>query len=164
VPEWLPGLAEALAGQRIDVREMSSVVSVEELYRHREKLAANPDQTFYGRWARWFFADSASRTIALFSETTVAGYVQRRIEDNTRESLLEATLLSGTNALAFARRAENLSVPFKLGPHFARAIPEDAEWFSRYATNLAPNDREVRQIRKTVVETLQRSGNKAEAK
>lgn len=84
-------------------------------------------------------------------------YVQSRIEDNTRERLREATLLSATNALTFARLAENLSAVQRSGPHKARAIPEDAEWFSRYATNLAPNGMEILRIRASVVEKLGRT-------
>lgn len=157
VPEWLPALAEAVAGQSINSEEVSTVVSVEELYRLRQKLAANTGSSHYERWARWFFADGASRTISPSSETSVPEYVQRWLEDNTRESLQEATLLSATNALAFARLAENLSVVQKSGPHRARAFPEDADWFSRYATNLAPGDPEILRIRNLVLDRLQQS-------
>jgi WD40 repeat protein len=154
VPEWLPGLAEAVAAQRIDADESGQAVPVEDLYRLRRRLASNQEQTPYGRWARWFFADGASRSISPASDLNVPEYVKRRIEDNTRESLYEATLLSGTNAIAFARYAEHLSATHKLGPYTTRALPEDAEWFSRYATNLAPNDPEALRIRGQVLERL----------
>jgi hypothetical protein len=159
VPDWLPELAESVAGEHIDAKDVSHVVSVEKLYQLRQKLTANDAPTYYHRWARWFFADSASRAISPSSATPLSEYVQRRIDENTRESLREATLLSVTNAIAFARLAENLSTTQKSGPHQARAFPEDAEWFSRYATNLAPSDPEVRRIRGSVIETLQRSTN-----
>ncbi|MBI2926983.1 MAG: serine/threonine protein kinase [Verrucomicrobia bacterium] len=157
VPEWLPELAEAIAGQRLDDQEVCAVVSVAELYRLRQKRSANLEQTSYGRWARWFFQDSASRAISPLSETTVPEYVRRRIEDDTRESLQEATLLSATNALAFARLADHLIAPRRTGPHLARAVPEDADWFSRYATNLAPHDPEVLASRQSVIEKLRES-------
>jgi hypothetical protein len=159
VPEWLPTLAEAVAAQRIDADESGRVVPVAELFGLREKLAANPHQNYYGRWARWFFADGASRTISPTSDTTVPEYVRRRIEDNTRESLHEATLLSATNVIAFARYAENLSASQRSGPHKARAVPEDAEWFSRYATNLASNHPEALRIRNLVLERLKPGPN-----
>jgi WD40 repeat protein/serine/threonine protein kinase len=153
-PEWLPALAEAVAAQRIDADDSGQAVPLEEHYRLRQRLASNREQSHYGRWARWFFADGASRAISPASVVTVPEYVQRRIEDNTRESLHEATLLSGTNVIAFARYAEHLSTSHKLGRFTTRAVPEDAEWFSRYATNLAPNDPEALRIRGQVFERL----------
>jgi hypothetical protein len=51
VPDWLPALAEAIAGQHIDAQEVSEVVSVERLYQLREQLAANTEQSYYGRYA-----------------------------------------------------------------------------------------------------------------
>ncbi len=159
-PEWLSALAEAVAGQRIDAQEVSEAVPVETLFQLRQKLAANTGSAYHERWARWFFADGASRAISPSSVTTVYEYVQRRIEDNTRESLQEATLLCATNAVAFARLAENLSAVQRSGPHRWQAIPEDADWFSRYATNLAPGDPAIRQIRETVSERLRGTAGK----
>jgi len=156
VPDWLPDLAEAVAGQHIDVQDVSEVVPVENLYRLRQKLAANTEQTHYGPWARWFFADSASRTISHSSEITVPEYVKRRIEENTLESLQEATRLSATNALAFARLAQQLIATNRTARAGASA---DAEWFSRYATNLAPHDLKVRRIRQFVLEEIRRVTN-----
>jgi eukaryotic-like serine/threonine-protein kinase len=153
-PEWLPGLAEAVAGQRIDAQDVSQVLSVEAFYRLRQTLAANTASDYYGRWARWFFADSATRTIAPSSDVTLPEYVKRRIEENTRESLREATWLSSTNALAFARLAQQLVTT---NQYIRAFVPEEAEWFSRYATNLAPLDPEVREIRQAVLERLQGS-------
>jgi eukaryotic-like serine/threonine-protein kinase len=154
VPEWLPALAAVVAGQHIDAQDVSEVLSVEDLYRLRQTLAANTASDYYGRWARWFFADSATRTIAPSSDVTVPEYVQRRIEENTRESLREATGLSSTNALAFARLAQQL---ITTNQYIRAFVPEEAEWFSRYATNLAPLDPEVEQIRQAVLERLQSS-------
>jgi len=37
-PDWLPKLAEALAGQRIDENGVREVVSVEALFQFRQKL------------------------------------------------------------------------------------------------------------------------------
>jgi WD40 repeat protein len=151
VPDWLPALAEAVAGQRMDEQEVSEVLPVEALYRLKQTLSTSTASEYYGRWARWFFADSATRTISPSSDVTVPEYVKRRIEENTRESLHEATLLSSTNALAFARLAQQLIATNQTVR--AEAL-KDAEWFSRYATNLAPHDLETGQIRKAVLESL----------
>jgi WD40 repeat protein len=154
VPGWLPALAEAIAGQHVDALDVSEVGSLEDFYQLRQRLLADTKQTYYARWARWFFEDSASRTVSPSSDVTVPEYVRRRIEENTLESLREATLLCATNALAFARLAESLTTSQRSGSHKRRAFPEDAEWFSRYATNLAPADPEVLRIRESVVQKL----------
>ena len=156
MPDWLPDLAEAVAGQHIDEQEVSEVLSVEALYRLRQTLATSTASDYYARWAKWFFADSATRTISPSSDVTVPAYVKRRIEENTRESLQEATRLSSTNALAFARLAQNLITTNQV---LRAGSLEDAEWFSRYATNLAPNDLVIRQIRESVVEKLRETAD-----
>jgi hypothetical protein len=154
VPPWLPELAEALAGQLIDAQEVSGAMPVEKLYELRRQLAANTNQTYYGPWARWFFADGATRTISSSSDVTVPEYVQRRITENTLQSLEAATCLSPTNALAFARRALQLasSGRQRFRPQ-VDALP-NADWFSRYATNLAPTDPEIRLIRESVAQKI----------
>ena len=65
-------LAEAVAGQRIDEGYVSTVVPVEELFRLRQKLKNGAEPDFYHTWARWFFADNATRTISPWSRLTVA--------------------------------------------------------------------------------------------
>lgn len=51
VPDWLPALAEAVAGQHINEKEVAEVLSVEVLYRLRQTLSANTASDYYGRWA-----------------------------------------------------------------------------------------------------------------
>jgi hypothetical protein len=151
VPDWLPSLAEAVAGQHINDQDVAEVLPVEDLYRLRQTLSTNTASDYYGRWARWFFADSATRTISLSSNVTVPEYVKRRIEENTRESLQEATLLSSTNALAFARLAQQLVA---LNQTVKAEALKDAEWFSRYATSLAPTDPEIRLVRESIAKRV----------
>ena len=150
-PDWLPALAEAVAGQRMNDKDVAEVVPVEALYRLRQALSANTASDYYGRWARWFFSDSATRTISPSSNVTVPEYVKRRVEENTRESLQEATLLSSTNALAFARLAQQLVAQNQT---VKAETWKDAEWFSRYATKLAPNDPEIRRIRESIAQHI----------
>jgi WD40 repeat protein len=151
VPDWLPALAEAVAGQHINDQDVAEVLPVEDLYRLKQTLSTNTASDYYGRWARWFFADSATRTISLSSNVTVPEYVKRRIEENTRESLQEATLLSSTNALAFARLAQQLVA---LNQTVKAEALKDAEWFSRYATSLAPTDPEIRLVRESIAKRV----------
>jgi len=151
VPDWLPALAEAVAGQHINDKDVAEVLPVEVLYRLRQTLSTNTAPGYYGRWARWFFAESATRTISPSSDVTVPEYVKRRIEENTRESLQEATLLSSNNALAFARFAQQLIATNQTVR--AEAL-EDADWFSRYAMNLAPTHPEIRLIRESIAQRV----------
>ena len=97
------------------------------------------------------FADRATRTISPFSSVTVPEYVQRRIAENTLESLQEAVLLSPTNGLAFARLAKQvLAQKEEANP---RRVGE-ADFFSRYALNRSPNDAEVLKLRVEIEEQI----------
>jgi hypothetical protein len=147
-PDWLASLAEAVAGQRLDANDVSEAVSVEDLYRLRQERAANMGEDYYDRWGRWFFADSFTRTISPGSTTDVSEYARRRIRENTFESFLEVTRLQQTNALAFARLAQT---SLTTSENAARVSPHEAEWFSRYATNLAPQDLQAIFIRQAVM-------------
>jgi hypothetical protein len=64
--------------------------------------------------------------------------------------------LSSTNALAFARLAQQLVATNQT---VRAGTLEDAEWFSRYATNQAANDLEVCRIRQFVLEEIRRLTN-----
>jgi hypothetical protein len=130
---------------------------VEKLYELRRRLAANTNQTYYGRWARWFFAPGAARTISPASDVTVPEYVRRRIEENTLESLEEGTSLSPTNALAFSLRALTLaSRTYSRVPQSSPPVDPlpSADWFSRYATNLAPTDPIVGLIQQSIAQRI----------
>jgi hypothetical protein len=77
-PEWLPDLAEALAGQRIDKNDVSEVLPVERLFRLRQKLQANAESGYYDRWARWFLTTSPERLSSdVFDATSAAVSVSR---------------------------------------------------------------------------------------
>jgi WD40 repeat protein len=72
IPEWLPELAEAVAGQRIHSQDMSTVVPVQELFELKEKLSRSRGTSDYERWVKWFLADSATRTLSPSSPVTGA--------------------------------------------------------------------------------------------
>jgi hypothetical protein len=85
---------------------------------------------------------------------TVPEYVQRRIRDNTLESLREVMHLSPTNALALARLAKlTLAQDADANP---RRLGE-ADFFSRRAVELAPNNGEVQRIRTEIIEKTKAS-------
>lgn len=55
-PAWLPDLAEALAGQRLQGNNVSEPLPVERLFQLRQVILAQPDLPYYRHWAAWFFA------------------------------------------------------------------------------------------------------------
>jgi hypothetical protein len=82
---------------------------------------------------------------------TVPEYIQRRIEENTPQSLQEAVCLAPTNGLAYARLARQvLAQNEKDNP---RRVGE-AEFFSWHAVKLAPQDAEVAKIRAEIEERI----------
>jgi dipeptidyl aminopeptidase/acylaminoacyl peptidase len=138
-PAWLPELVEAVVRQRLNEFNHIEPVPPSALAEVKEAIERDPSNEKLRRWARWFLAETATRTLSPSSEMTVSDYVRRRVEEDTLESLQEATRLSATNALAFARMARRLLATNQAD----QTVPENAEWFSRYAANLAPNDPEV---------------------
>src|SRR6266480_5828637 len=95
-PEWLPRLAEAVAGQHLNARgvfeanESSAGATFKKI---RDELALLPDSDWI-MWGRWFLADRFTRTISPFSKATVPDYIKRLIKENTVKSLDEAEQLA----------------------------------------------------------------------
>jgi WD40 repeat protein len=71
VPPWLPVLAEAVIGQRLNNQGMVEAIPPAELLKLRQQFAESAAQDFYTRWAKWFFADRATRTISPASTITL---------------------------------------------------------------------------------------------
>jgi hypothetical protein len=147
VPTWLPDLAEAVAGQRMDARDMSIAVPVTELFKLRQRLRELSGPGHYERWAQWFLASGLTRTLSPVSTVTVPEIVQRLIEENTSESLRQAVWLAPTNALALARLALTVAVP--RSDETSKATAE-SDALSRRAVELSPNDPEVLRVRSEV--------------
>jgi WD40 repeat protein len=99
-PDWLPKLAEAVGGYRIneaelveltptfwkDIRDVGATLNV-----------ANTDND-WEIWGRWFLGDRSTRTISPFSKVTIPEYIENRIKENTAESLDGAEQLAVGNA------------------------------------------------------------------
>jgi WD40 repeat protein len=63
VPPWLPDLALWIAGERNHPPDADAGFEpVARFLEFRQRLATLPGDDFYSRWARWFFADRATRT------------------------------------------------------------------------------------------------------
>jgi eukaryotic-like serine/threonine-protein kinase len=152
IPDWVAEIAEAAAAQRIGPHGLREPVAPARLFDLRRKLANSPGPDVYSRWARWFFAERSTRTISPFATLTVQEYIQRRIEENTLASLREAVWLSPTNGLAFAKLAAAvLAQPETGNPRRAG----EADFFSRHAMKLSPEDPEVMQVRTRIEQVLE---------
>jgi hypothetical protein len=144
-------LAEAVAGQRLDERGEFESFPFERALQLQKEIRTRTDSGFYTRWAKWFLDSPQHRTISAFSSVTMPEYVQRRTQENTLESLQEAVRLSPTNGLAFARLARQvLAQNEKANP---RRVGE-ADFLSRRAVKLAPQDAEVAKIRAEIEERI----------
>ena len=114
MPEWLPRLAEAVAGQHLNDRSVFEPLSgdpgraLEEI---RAQLSRAPDDDDWTIWGRWFLADRSSRTISPFSKITIPEYIENRIKENTPASLDEAERLAVGNAELLQRIAKARKAP-----------------------------------------------------
>ena len=150
-PAWLPELAEAIAGQRLDEQRNTAVVSATNYFLLKQRFAQGATGNAYERWAAWFFDDTPARKISPSAPLTTEEYISRRLEENTLDALHEAVRLSPTNALALAKLARLiLSQPAAENP---RRIGE-ADFLSRRAVQLAPADEEVAALRAEVAAKL----------
>jgi len=132
-PAWLPRLAEAVGGRRINSLRQLGVVPVVELRELQRQLEQSPAGDPYTRWAKWFFADRSTRPLSLESAITVSDHVQRLLDKNTEASLRQALQFSPTNRAAFTRLSAILRTN---NPSASRAA--EADWCERKAKEVAP--------------------------
>jgi len=151
IPGWLPRLAEAVAGQRLNDRGILEFVSGADFLKLRQELAVNKSGDRVTQWVQWFFADRATRTISPFSSITFPEYVRRRIEQNTVESLREAAELSPTNAVVCARLA--MAIAAQSPSQDPRQLAE-ADCLSGRAVELDPQDLEVLRLRAVLLGSM----------
>jgi len=149
-PAWLPELAEAVAGRSLNDRNIGEDVARKEFFRLKAQLTSQNDNDLYSVCARWLLADRSVRPISPFSQITLPEFTGRLIAQNTGPTLERAIDLSLTNGLAYARLAVQRLNALPNSAH-ARA---EADFFSRYALKLAPDNEEAREIRQRIIERL----------
>jgi len=152
--DWLAELAEAVAGKRLNEESVLETVDSEGLETLRTETLRNESGDFYARWGRWFFANAVQRTVSAFSSYSVMQYVEGLIEENSTPSLREALLLAPTNAVAGARMAVRL-ISSPSAPA-SSATYSEADFLSREALRLAPNNNEVIRARNEVLKRLEK--------
>ena len=157
VPEWVLNLTEAAADRRLDEQGFFHRVDIAELHALKQQVSESAAVDVWTRWAKWIFADPASRTISPFSPLTVPEYARRRIQENTLESLREAVRLSPDDGLALARLGwAILAQPAADNPRQAG----EAAWHSLRAVQCAPLEAEVWELRGDI---LEHEGRRVEA-
>jgi tetratricopeptide (TPR) repeat protein len=159
VPAWIPPLAEALAGKRFSEQGTTELVPVAELEALRRQVSESSASDAWTRWAQWYFADPATRSISPFSPITVPGYIQQRVDENALGSLQEAVNLSPNNPVALARLARAL---LQLDPQEHPCSAQDADLYSRRALQLAPQELEALWARAEVLDQNNRPGEALE--
>ena len=85
LPDWVPELAEALGGQRLEAwgdlgPPKKSIVEL------RKQLLALKGDDFWLRFGRWFFKRGAERTISPNSNITVAEFDRLQAEAAAKDS------------------------------------------------------------------------------
>jgi tetratricopeptide (TPR) repeat protein len=97
-------------------------------------------------------ADRETRLISPSALVTVADYVERRIEDDSLESLTQVLRIAPLNPQILSRLGRKLMIADS-----TRVTQQDrAEWLTRLALELAPEDPSVWWLRADVLQALDR--------
>lgn len=150
VPDWLPPLAEAVAGQWVNDRGALEPLGPERLQEARTAVAQLPTQAggehFYPQWARWFFADRATRAVAPLASVTVPDEINKLLTDGSLHSLRRAHRISPADARVFAALARELAAheEFWEGAAADPGMASAPEWYAAQAVERAPDSVEAR--------------------
>ena len=147
IPDWLPDLAEAVAGQRFDQDRIAALVPPTAFLRLKRVLADQPPSAPCAGWLAWFLADRADRAVGPCTSLRVTDAVAGQSHEARMGSvaacpdLARLLALSPANGLLFARAAR-----LALETYRTRNDPVSlarAEWLSRRAVALAPAEAAV---------------------
>jgi WD40 repeat protein/serine/threonine protein kinase/tetratricopeptide (TPR) repeat protein len=147
VPDWLPDLAEALAGQRFNQKGVLEPIGPSELWAvQRRMMTGTIPDSLYSQWAKWFLADGATRTVLPSSRLTLRQHAQSLAEQRVSfAAAKEALLLQPTNVTAMSAVASTTSNAFF------------GDWLGRHAAELASESEEVLWERETFLRDHGRS-------
>jgi hypothetical protein len=107
---------------------------------------------------KWSVSDPRRRTISPFSNLTVPEWIENRINEEALEDLRAALQLNPDNALLsaqFGRRLAEQAFEQGTDPDEARRARGEADFQTRRAQGLAPDNGEVEKLRAEVVKLLQ---------
>ena len=139
-PDWLPDLAEAVVGLRLNAQRTFETVPVTTLFSLRTRLAQLPGDGDYAPWVRWFLADrsarraspSASHNVAEFAENVLRwdpelalSMAQQALRLQLTNGALCAKLTEAVDRQRFTDRTQQLA---------------SLDWSSKRALELSPED------------------------
>jgi WD40 repeat protein len=165
----LADLAEAACGsvlQNYGQAEILRILPADQVRAVREKIAAKFERQSSGltpveRLLKWSGADPRRRTISPFSKLTVPEWIENRITDGTLDGLRAAVQLDPNNAVLAAHFGKALAVyALEKGtdPDQAQRTKGEADFQTRRAVKLAPENEEVKKLRAGVVNLLNLEG------
>jgi hypothetical protein len=138
-------LAEAVARQRLNERQMTEPVSAEQFFQLKQKLNSLPDSGPNVRWAKWFMADPSQRNISPASTISLSSYLDGLLRTGNRAALRQAVYLDPANAMAHVRLAQSLVDADQTSTLRERDFAE-ANWHQDYARKLQPESKELAQL------------------
>ncbi|HAB18295.1 MAG TPA: protein kinase [Verrucomicrobiota bacterium] len=137
-PHWLPDLAEAMTAQRqLTNGTIETLASGPLTLAIETTLRGAGDPDFFSAWGRWFFANRRSRPVSPWGSVSVSAWVRQAIEADTLETLREAAGMEPDDPHVLARLS--LLALNQSATENPRHM-EEADWLSRRALALAPND------------------------
>ncbi len=107
---------------------------------------------------KWSISRPERRTISPYSELSVVAWVEKRIKDGTLDGLRTAIKLDPGNPRLAAHLGRSLAgYAFENGtdPAEAERARGEADFQTRLALKLVPDNEEVKQLRGEVVKLLQ---------
>lgn len=146
-PAWLPDLAEAVAGKRLEERRAVLALDDQGFWRVRQAIAASTEADEFTSWAKWFFSPREHRSFSPGTSLTLADWIDECLETKS-PVFLQATLRAApTEPRPIAALVlENLASSSTNSVNLA-----GTEWLSRYSTRRWPNSGAVWQARAEVL-------------
>jgi hypothetical protein len=134
----------------------------EQVRASRERIAAkflgsSSKLTPLQRFLKWRVSDRGSRTISPFSQITIPEWLENRIKEGTIEALRAALQVDPGNTRVTAhlgRRLADHAREQDVDPDEARRARGEADFLTRRAVKLAPDNEEVKKLRDEVVKLL----------
>ena len=156
IPDWLPDLAEVVAGKRI--RETGAIEKVDRegmmtIEAIQQRVAAAPQENGYTQWARWFLADPMERRAAPAVNLSMRDYLEVRSRGQTLRDQYEAFQFDPNNGLISCRIGYLLATSPRrknIPPHARRHWDTMALWYGEQGTELSPEVGEAWALRAAV--------------
>ena len=161
----LAELGEATGGMTLETvgqAENLKLLTPEQIRTSWEKIAAkflapSSKMTPLQQLLKWSVADRRTRTISPLSQETVSEWLENRINEGTVEGLRSALQVDPANPRVTAHLGcclADQALEQDIDPDEARRTRGEADFLTRCALKLAPDNQEVKKLREEVVQLL----------